>query len=222
MRISQIAPVIVISLLSLSLVACKDAQPQKSSFGEVDPMVDGQVLAESVVEDDAIGDSDGSSEDELTSDTPSKTSKQLDPQDLPDDIKRMADLCDAINMGCVENQSAYSADDTELIWHCVHLYVTNCTDKIMGFTTVGDYYEADPRIINDVIYAMFGRLRELPQLPELSGENDGDHPHIQISNDLKYRFTAGDRGSSEPEIRRVTQYSDGSMEMEVALVDLWK
>lgn len=205
-------------MLAVILSGCGDEPVAKSSFGSVDPMQDGQVLAESIISDPA---EDDETEDGSTGDTPSKTAKQLDVNALPAEVMRMAQLCDALNMGCVEHQSGYSSDDTDFMWHCVHIYACNCTDKDMGFTTVGDYIEADPWTINDVLYAMFGRLKEIPQLPAAEVEGgEGEDPHIVISNDLKYRFTIGDRGTSGPDIRRVTQYSDGSMEMEVALIDL--
>ncbi|MCR5301542.1 MAG: hypothetical protein K6E49_03780 [Lachnospiraceae bacterium] len=222
----RITASLIISVLVLgSLTACTgDVAPEKSSFGQVDPMADSRVLVGSVLDEDDA-DKDGAAEE--AADVPDshaahsgKTSEELDVANLPPSIKRMAQLCDAVNLGTVETLTAYSSTSASLIWHCIHLYICNCTDEELGVTTVGDYYEADPRVVTASIYAMFGKIKDIPRIPtDETISHDGEAPHIQISNDMKYRFLAEDRGPTVSEIRRATLYSDGSLEMEVALMD---
>ena len=200
------------------LCGCKEQQVEKSSFGQVDVFSDGDVLV-----DDVNGESEPeteiSEEQLLTSDRPIKTSSKLDVDSLPAEVTKMIGLCDAINMSCVELQSAYNSSDTDFVWHCVHMYVANCRDEEMGFIKVGDCYEADPKIVNAVIYAMFGKLGSIPKVSGSAFDNLGGDTHVKISNGLKYQFSIGDRGMSIPQVRNATEYSDGSLEMEVALVN---
>lgn len=213
---------ILVSMLSVSvlLCACQEEEAQKSSFGKVDPMEDGDILINSAnVGDDETEESAEEPEEAVTGGGSMKTSINLDVDRPNPEVRRMVGLCDAINMTCVELQKAYTSEDSEFVWHCIHLYVAESTDKDMGFTRVGGVIDADPAIINDVMYAMFGKLRQMPQLPETAMESAEGVPHIEISNDLKYRFSEGDRGLTEPQLRRATMYSDGSMETEVALID---
>ena len=218
MKDSNIRHLILITvILSLILCACKQESVPKSNFGDVDVLSDGEILINGITEEDAEGSDEKEEEEAATSDSPIKTAKKLELDDLTPEITKMVALCDAINMTCVEQQKAYTADDPEFVWHCIHLYVVNCTDKEMGFKKVGDVVDASPSVVSDLIYAMFGKITAIPALPSLEGE--GGRPHMWVSNDLKYRFALGDRGTSTSELRRVTQYSDGSLEMEVALVD---
>ena len=203
----------------VALCGCKQQQVEKSSFGQVDVFADGDVLV-----DDVDGESESDEEEEeeeqfASSDRPIKTSSKLDVDLLPPEVEKMVGLCDAINMTCVELQSAYNYSSTDFVWHCVHLYVSNCTDEDMGFVRVGDSCEADPKIVNAVIYSMFGKLNSIPKVSGVSFEDTGRDSHVKISNDLKYQFAFGDRGLSEAQVRNATQYSDGSLEMEVALVN---
>ncbi len=212
---------IIAILAAYALCGCGEQDiANKSSFGQVDAMQDGKVLIKSG--NDAEDDDENADKEDnaATGSATIKTAKTLDVEELPGDVADMAGLCDAINMACVEQQKIYDHNDAGLVWHCVHLYVCNCNDKRMGFETISDYREASPRVVDDVIYAMFGKLREIPKIPEaVLGDSEGEASHVMISNDLKYRFRMGDRGVSEPVVRRATQYSDGSLEMEVALVD---
>lgn len=220
MRSSFIRSIIILCAAAF-LVACEEETVQKSSFGEVDALTDGDVLLnpnESATEE--AGEEESSAGDPATVTTTLKTASQVDLNDVPDGISKMVALCDAINMTCVEQQKTYNADDPEFVWHCVHMYAGNCRDKRMGFKRVGDAVEADPGKIIEIVYAMFGKLNKIPEIPSsIISESRDNEPHIRISNNLKYRFTVGDRGLSKPELRRATKYSDGSLEMEVALVD---
>lgn len=210
--------IIVIFILSQGLCACSQEPVPKSSFGEVDALQDGAVLSNG--NGDRTG--EGQNEDTVqatTSDTPIKTAKSVDVDSLPAGIERMVGMCDAINMACVEMREQYGVDNSDFVWDCVHLYVANCRDKKMGFKAVGDTIEAEPLTISAVVYAMFGKIQELPILSEKMTSDREGIPQVSIGSNLKYRFSRGDRGLSAPEVRRVTQYSDGSLEMEVALVD---
>ncbi|MCR5672392.1 MAG: hypothetical protein K6F87_01585 [Lachnospiraceae bacterium] len=216
MKISRIGSLILILfILAAVLSACGKEDVAKSRFGQVDATADGKLLIGGG--DDTA--SDDTEEDGATSSGLSKTAKTLDIDNLPPGVKMMVDICDAINMTCVEQYKAYSSDDSDFMWHCVHVYVCNCTDRSMGFIRTGDAVDADPKIVNDIMYAMFGQIRELPQAASAMEQDENGIVHMSISNDLKYRFTVGDRGLSACEVRRVTQYSDSSLEMEVALVD---
>lgn len=221
MRSSGITRSIFILLLSFALTACEEESVQKSSFGEVDVLADGDVLfSPQNFDDEETEGEEEKEEDSATGNTSMKTASSVDLNDIPDSISKMTLLCDAINMACVEQQTAYKADNAGFVWHCVHLYVGNCNDKRMGFKKVGDSVEADPSKVIEVVYAMFGKLGKVPDIPsDLLADPSGGEPHIRISNNLKYRFSLGDRGLSEPVLRRATKYSDGSLEMEVALVD---
>ena len=209
--------IIVAAALSLGLCACKTEPVPKVSFGQVDAMQDGSLLIDN--SDPDKGHSDDADENETTSGSVLKTAKSLEVDALPEGVARMAGLCDAINMTCVEMQSAYTQENNDFMWHSVHLYFGNCKDKAMKLKRVSDYIDADPAIVNDVMYAMFGKIRSLPDISESSMDNSEGAAHITISNNLKYRFSLGDRGTSKCDVRRATQYSDGSLEMEVALVD---
>ncbi len=213
--------ILIISITAFGLCACSDPGiAKKSTFGEVDPMQEGQVLIGAKDGSGDGADEEQETEEAVTGNKTMKTSKTLDLTSLPAEVSDMVGLCDAINMTCVEQQKAYDQDSAEFVWHCVHMYVCNCNDKRMGIDRVADYCEVAPAIVDEVIYAMFGKLRDIPQIPgETFADEGGAAPHVMISNDLMYRFHVGDRGMSEPELRRATQYSDGSMEMEVALVD---
>ncbi len=210
----------IISLLTLSalvLCGCKSEPVSKTRFGQVDAMEDGPVLAN--INGEPLAEGQGPSQESLTVSTPLKTAKSLDVDDLPENIEKMIGLCDAINMVCVEKQKTYTADDDDFMWHCIHVFVGSCTDRKMGLERVGSYIEADQETIRDIMFAMFGKLREVPQIPESAMSEADGGAHISMGANLKYRFSGGDRGLSVAEVRRVTQYSDGSLEMEVALVD---
>ena len=209
--------IIALTVMSSCLCACKETPAQKSSFGQVDAMQDGALLI-----DNSIPREEREASEEVieaTSASTLKTAKSLDVEDLPEGVARMAGLCDAINMTCVELQSAYTQDNNDFMWHCVHLYVGNSTDKALKLTRVGGYVDVAPNTVNEIMYSMFGKIRSLPDISESAMKLDDGIAHIMITNNLKYRFSRGDRGMSECEVRRATQYSDGSLEMEVALVD---
>ncbi len=209
-----------ISLLTLSafvLCGCKSEPVSKTRFGQVDAMEDGPVLAN--INGEPLGEGEGASKESMTVSTPLKTAKSLEVDNLPENVEKMIGLCDAINMVCVEKQKTYTADDDDFMWQCVRVFVGSCTDKKMGLERVGSYIEAEQGTIRDIMFAMFGKLREVPQIPESAMSETGSGTHISMGTNLKYRFSGGDRGMSAPEVRRVTQYSDGSLEMEVALVD---
>ncbi|MBO4904022.1 MAG: hypothetical protein J5367_02245 [Lachnospiraceae bacterium] len=211
---------IIISVVLISafiLCACKEERVEKSSFGQVDALTDGDILVDDVEGGDE--DTDAETEEALTNDIPVKTSTQLDVDSLPDNVMRMVGLCDAINMACVEMQSAYDFKNNEFVWHCVHLYIDNCDDEKIDISRAGTTYIADPRTVSNIIYSMFGKLTEIPQIAESAFGDENTDAHIRITTDLKYQFTSGDRGTSEPQVVSATQYSDGSMEMKVALVD---
>ncbi len=213
--------IIIIALLSACLCGCNEEPEKKSRFGEVDAMQDGAFLSDNTKRSSSSETAEETEiSEKLTTDSTIKTSKSLDVDDLPEGIARMVGVCDAINMACVENQKAYNQSDAELVWRCVHMYVTSCSDKKMKFTRVSEYVEADPQIISDVILAMFGKLRDIPPIPDSATAVEDGVAHMSISTGLQYRFSLGDRGDSAPEVRRVTQYSDGSLEMEVALVSM--
>lgn len=219
MKIKRFCFISLTLVAGLGITACQRVTTSRRTFGQLDPTVDGVTL--STIEgnkDDAGGNEDDA---DSYNDVPVRTSRELDPDDLPKDLAMMVPLCDSINMACVENQKVYSAIDSTLIWHCVHMFAVTCDDKDYGIERVGDYYEVDPKVVDDAIYAMFGKLRSIPEMPSRLYESisEDDHPHIQISNELKYRFYAEDRGLTAPEVRSVTEYSDGSAEMTVALVD---
>ncbi|MBO4890803.1 MAG: hypothetical protein J5574_07410 [Lachnospiraceae bacterium] len=209
--------IIALTVMSSCLCACGKEPAPKSSFGQVDAMQDGTLLIDNSVPREERE----TAEDviEATSASTLKTAKSLDVEDLPEGVARMAGLCDAINMACVEKQSAYSFENSDFMWHCVHLYVGNCTDKALKLTRVSNYVDVNPGILNQIMYAMFGKLRAIPDIPDDAMKFEDGVAHIMITNYLKYRFLLGDRGMSECEVRRATQYSDGSLEMEVALVD---
>lgn len=209
MKLNSSCIIAITVAVSILMTACQSDVSSRRSFGQLDPTVDGVVLS---------GDDD---EADITYDDPVRTSRELDPAELPRDLQLMVPLCDAINMACVQKQKVYSGIDSTLIWHCVHLFVVNCKEKDFGIDKVGEFYEADPKTVDDAIYAMFGKIRAIPEMPARAFESVGEdsHPHIQISNDLKYRFTEIDRGPTAPEVRSVTEYSDGSAEMTVALID---
>lgn len=201
------------------LCGCKQQHVEKSSFGQVDVFSDGEVLVDDVDSESDPDEEEAAEEQFASSERPIKTSSKLDVDLLPPEVEEMVGLCDAINMTCVELQSAYNFTNTDFVWHCVHMYVSNCKDERMGFEKVGDSCEADPKIVNAVIYAMFGKLSSIPKVSGVTFEDIGRDAHVKISNDLKYQFSVGDRGISEPQVRNATQYSDGSLEMEVALVN---
>ena len=208
----------IITLSSLLLNACKSEPVKKTRFGLTDAMSDGPVLA--MINGKSVTEEDSSEEEgEVATGSSLKTAKSLDIDQLPENISKMIGLCDAINMVCVEKQKAYTADDEDFMWHCAHVFVINSNDKRLGLAKAGSYIEAEPDVVKDIMCAMFGKLREVPQIPESAMSDDDGMAHISMGNNLKYRFSAGDRGMSEPEVRRVTQYSDGSLEMEVALID---
>lgn len=211
---------IIFMIVCLSAVLCSCGEEEsvpKSSFGQIDAMQDGEVLLDSGT--DGSGYTDGS-DDDLSSEKPMKTARSLDIDDLSDDLKAMAAMCDAINMTTVELGKSYGEADNDYMWHCVHIFVSDNNDRKYGFERIGDYKEADPGLVSDILYAMFGKLREIPPITnEMQSVGEDGHEHVTISNGLKYRFVMGDRGTSAPEIRRVTEYSDSSLEMEVALVD---
>ena len=208
----------VIIIMSVALCGCKSEPVKKTRFGEADAMQDGPLIA--YINGETANEGGTADQESLTASTPLKTAKSLDIDNLPDSVEKMIGLCDAINMVCVEMQKTYTADDDDFMWHCIHVFVGNCTDRKMGLERVGSNIEADQETIRDIMFAMFGKLREVPQIPESAmSEADGSSAHISMGTNMKYRFTGGDRGLSAPEVRRVTQYSDGSLEMEVALVD---
>ena len=216
--------IVILCILSASfaLCSCGEKEPAvKSTFGSVDPMTDGEVLIDSKKneQDDTEGDTDAQ-QGAVTVNTTMKTSKRLDLDDLPPAVSDMIGLCNAINVTCVDQHTAYSQDKPEFVWHCLHMYINSCTDKRMGIEHVAEYSEVSPQIADDIIFSMFGKLREMPQLPRESLEpGDDGIPRVAISNDLKYRFRNDDRPPAVSEVRRVTQYSDGTLEMEVALDD---
>ena len=213
----SVTMIIIATALSCSLCACKKEPAPKVSFGQVDAMQDGALLIDNELPE---GERENSTAAEsATSASTLKTAKSLDVEDLPENVARMAALCDAVNMTCVEQQSAYTQDNSDFMWHCVHMYFGNCTDKAMKLEKVAGYVDAEPGIVSDVFYAMFGKIRSLPDISESEMDYSQGPAHVTITNGLKYRFSLGDRGTSEGQVRRATQYSDGSLEMEVALVD---
>ncbi len=214
-KIFSVYTVICLVLMTF-LTACEEETVPKTRFGKVDPLQEGAVIISST--------GDGYSSDEedntdSTTDTAVKTSVKLDIEEPSENIVKMAELCDAINMACVDLLKAYTDKDPEFMWNCIYLYAVSYYDRVPGFVQLGGTIDGDPDTTVDVMYAMFGKMRQMPQMPETVRTSDDEGPYMEISNNLEYRFRVSDRGTSAMELRDATQYSDGTMEMEVALVD---
>ncbi len=220
MKRSRFQIFIMIVAVSAALCSCGEEEiVPKSSFGQIDAMQDGEILLDQEAPDDTDDATEGGAGSVISSGKPMKTAKQLDVDELPDELKAMAAMCDAINLTSVELRKTYGEADDNFVWHSVHMFVVNNMGIKYGFKKVADNADAEPRTISNLIFAMFGKLREIPPLTDVSPNGNDGRAHILISNGMKYRFTMEDRGKSTPAIRRVTEYSDGSVEMEVALVD---
>mgnify|MGYP007070188434 CR=1 FL=1 len=214
--------VIILNIFAalLLMCACEQEKVPKTSFGKVDPLQEGVIINNTVqtrekstddVSAAAVNEDDDSSSDKTNG-------KELDVDDLPSDVARMIPICDAINLACIELNEAYSASNRNLVWASVHAYVCNSDDMSLGIKPVGDALDVDSSVVNDIIYAMFGKIREIPPIPR-NTESGNESENISINTDLQYRFLTGDRGMSKPEVIGARQYPDGALEMEVALVD---
>ena len=219
--------VMVCACLTLSGCNNEDVGPTVS-FGTEDILSEGKVLGvlgegknDSEKTEDSQKESSSAGEKETSTNKSSglKTATSLNVNNLPDDIEDMVELCDALSITSVEMGTSYG-NSPEYVWTAVHNAIMNADYKKDGYEIKGDVILADPKIADGMIRAMFGKVKNIPDIPmEMSKEPDEGVPaEVSIGNDFMYHFSLGDRGDSWPEVRRATLYSDGSGEMEVALL----
>lgn len=221
--LSRIRSIIIISNLVILiglLCACEKEKAPKSSFGEIDPLQEGQILNSNTSSEEKTTTREYADEEAENgpSEEASEKGKELDVQHLPADIAKMIPICDAINQACIELNEAYSASNRSLVWRSVYAYICDSDDRSLGIKNVGEALDVDSSVVNEIIYAMFGKIKEIPPIPKDSTSEYGKES-ISINTDLQYRFYNGDRGLSKPAVKSAKQYQDGSLELEVALVD---
>lgn len=222
--------ILAMTMVCLVLSGCEEEKVGPTvSFGTEDILKEGKVLG--VIGEEKVEENSAKSSDSSSSEAPSENAKvttsseglkkatQLDINDLPEDIMDMVSLCDTLNMTSVERGETYG-NSPDYVWAAVHNAVMNDDFSIEGYTVHESVVETDPDIVKQMIRSMFGKVKSIPDIPAEMMREDGDGipASISVGNDSMYSFSLGDRGDSQAEVRRATLYSDGSAEMEVALI----
>ena len=225
----RINTVVLLAGICLVFAGCSDTKPGvTTSFGTEDILTEGEVLGflgedVGVENSEAFSDTSVGGADAGTAKASSgslKTATSLDVNDLPENMKGMVSLCDTLNITSVERGENYG-NSPEYLWNAVHIAVLNDDLSDEGYTVADNVVEADNETVKELVRAMFGKVKTTPDIPAeyMKSESPDIPAAISVDEETGYSFSLGDRGMSEPEVRRVTVYSDGSAEMEVALLD---
>lgn len=151
--------------------------------------------------------------------TENKTVEQSEANRLSEDVKKMITLCDSLNRTSSQLGTKYNTSP-EYVWTAIHNYVMGADVEQEGFRIEGDVVVVDPDTVKRYVYAMFGELKDIPEIPYEFQQKAGDEysAPVTMGNDLKYRFAMGDRGDSRAEVESVISYTDGTKEVKVALI----
>lgn len=196
-----IAGIFVITMMLTILTGCgSNKQTDSSNADDID------IPADSVHVENA--------------DQATKSSTTLDIKTLPNDVTNMLVLCDAISMVQVDSASNYSDVDPLFMWKCIQVAISNTDWDDKEAREYDSKIEINSDVVEDYGFSLFGKIKSLPAIPEELISYSGDRIiNIDISNDFKYRFQSGDRGTSQSKIVSATSYSDASMELKVMLYD---
>lgn len=212
------------------LGGCSQEKGSVTSFGTKDILVEGEVLGTLKGGDDtATGKNrkdDGQTGESTQSSAASslnngvKRAEQLNVDSLPANVKVMAGLCDVLNRTSAETGTKYT-DNPQYVWRTLRHAAMNLPASTEGVSFLEEIVEVEPEKVNNLFHVLFGKMKTLPDIPSdyLTIERYGAPASVSFSNDMKYRFAIGEYKAYRSEIKRATSYSDGSMEIEIALLD---
>lgn len=151
--------------------------------------------------------------------TENKKVEKTEADRLPEEVKKMILLCDSLNIASSQLGMKYCTSP-EYVWTAIHNYVMSADVEQEGFRIEGDVAVVDPDTVKRYVYAMFGELKDIPEIPYELQEKAGDEysAPVTMGNDLKYRFFMGDRGDTRADVMSVISYTDGTKEVKVALI----
>lgn len=223
--------VAVIMTACLAMSGCKQKADNQARHGNYD-FTDGKVLGVLGTQESEIrlgSSTSKKSSFQSAATTPvavvteNKTLNEDNAKELPDEVQDMVGLCDALNIASAETGITYCTDP-EYVWRAVRGAMLNADPEEEGFRVEDDALVVDSEIVSRYVYTMFGGLKEIPDIPidltKVDDEQQYGSAPITVGTDEFYRFSLEDRGGSQPEVKSVISYTDGTKEMKVALTDV--
>lgn len=153
--------------------------------------------------------------------TENKTLDEGGQQSLPEEIQKMVEVCNALNCASNELGTMYCTDP-EYVWTAVHHYVMGEEENTDGIRVDEDVIIIEPETVKRYVYAMFGELKDVPDIPTEfeQSEEEGFTAAVSVGTDLRYRFARVKRPETQADVRSVISYTDGTKEMKVSLIDV--
>ena len=146
---------------------------------------------------------------------------ELDVNNLPADLQKMVHLMDSMNQVLCSYGAVYDPADPELVWGSMMLALGNSNWEEYGLELNEDGMgiTVPEALTESVGYALFGELKELPEISEnysVVDEYSGKAAIYQEA-DGSYSFSIGDRGLSDYRVESVTDNGDGTYTAVVSL-----
>lgn len=207
MNITKITATVLVGVILCSLLGCANDD-------------DEQRVVE-VYEDVLLGDAPiESTESAKEANKCFDNDEVLDVNNLPDDIRKMVPVCDAIGLVRVEKRVGYASYTPEFVWECIRMVLTNAprSDKVANLS--GNKIIVSGDMVNDYGFAMFGGMKYLPDIPpSMTIPDEHGRSKISFANNLNYLFSKSDRGSTSYKVTSAVMHSDATVDMVVDLID---
>ena len=149
------------------------------------------------------------------------SAKKLDVTNLPADLGKMVPLMDSLNLSHAGYEKYYDEAAAENVWDSILIATVNSDWEEYGFEVSDDGMGlcVPAETAEAMGFAMYGKLTELPGIPESytdTAEDMGAAP-IRIDENGDYIMALGDRGLSAPLVKSCLDNGDGTYLMEVSL-----
>lgn len=144
----------------------------------------------------------------------------VDLEKIPQDLRRMFSLCEAVALGIADSGIEYSYESPYLVWHSLHIAMVKSgwrEDKVQetGGRTITNF-----EMVRDYMFGMFGELAEAPSIPAVLSQPDEDGKiQITFNNNLDYSFGALKMFDEYAVVSKVVCHPDTSAEVDVCIKD---
>lgn len=216
MKRKKVIQILTITAVVIGLLAGCGATDSKTLKQEAEASDAGEQAEKEDTDAEVIPDTDAGAEKAETAET-----EELDTANLPEELQEMVPLMDALNLNLCSYQAKYDCENAELFWNSVQIAAVNSQDwDKYGFqvSDEGDRLIVPKKTAEKFAYAMFGTVKELPELPEhimIAGETYDSSIHTDENGD--FYFVLGDRGLSDYRVNRAIDNGDGTYSIEVSL-----
>jgi len=145
--------------------------------------------------------------------------KELDTDSLPANLQKMVPLMDALNLALCNYDASYDASDAEFVWNSILLAAVNSDWEEYGLSMSEDGMTllVPKEVTEEIAFAMFADLSELPEVPESLSQAEDGVPAVSVNENGDYTFIVGDRGLSAYRAESFTDNGDGTYTATISL-----